>query len=159
MASNDLWELCSQFKSFVCSTINSLSPQFRESLKGDYVFFISNEPKFIVMVEKEGSWSLFIKNINRQSELEFEIDSDFPHTFTAQNIATIIETNSRATVKTDSLTLQRLLLGTMKAKVAFLTGKVQIFGDFPAFLKLVSQLKKSGVGPIKNKPGAQTIST
>jgi hypothetical protein len=38
-------------------------------------------------------------------------------------------------------------MGTLKAHIAFVTGKVTITGDLSAFLKMVSLLKRSGVKP------------
>lgn len=122
----------------------------RTMLKGDYLFIIDNNPLFILLVDDHDVWSVFLKSKNENSDLQtqdfdIEMDSQCPFTFNKDQINEIIENSARCQIRTDGKTLKRLLLGNLKARVAFITQRVKISGDFPAFLKIISYLKTKGV--------------
>lgn len=151
-----LWKIAHSFRSLVCSVLRNLAPLERSSLKGDYLFMIDENPRFIVMVDEMGSWSVCLQNSIMQNQfLDFAVDAGCPWTVTKNQIVQVIEGSSRTTILTDSTTLYKLLVGTLKAHIAFVTGKVTIAGDLSAFLKMVSLLKRSGVKP-KNDQRFQT---
>ncbi len=154
-----LLNLCLQFKTRVCDEMLAM-PQFaRDSIKGDYLFIIDGLPLFILLVDEQGAWSVFLnkkpteKNFQPAfdtlliDQFDVEIDAKCPFAIHTNQINDIIENSARCQIKTDGNTLKRLLLGTIKAKVAFITQRVKITGDFPAFLKIISYLKTKGLKP------------
>jgi hypothetical protein len=99
--------------------------QERDHLRGDYLFVIDNEPRFILTIDSAGVFSCEIRP--QYEELQPE------------NLSV------RTSVFTSSAVLERLLRGSLKARIAFVTGKVQMNGDLPALLKVISFLKKNGI--------------
>ncbi|MGY3804365.1 SCP2 sterol-binding domain-containing protein [Pigmentibacter ruber] len=144
-SSPKLWEIANTFRDLVCCELRNLEPYERTSLKGDYLFKIDSLPRFIVMVDEEASWSVSIEKNRSSSEYKFTSDLACPWLITDENLLNVIEGSSRTTILTDSVTLYKILTGTLKAHKAFITGKVTIAGDLAAFLKMVSLLKKGGV--------------
>lgn len=153
-----LWEIANNFRSKVCSELRALTPDERLALRGDYLFIIDSKPCFIVMVDSQGAWSVTLSY--RQSlvhplyprmgeaQITFAVESGCPLPVTLESVQNCIDYSARTTITTDSQTLEKLLLGKLKAKVAFLTSKVVLAGDLAAFLKMVSILKSHGVGPV-----------
>ncbi|MES2614230.1 MAG: SCP2 sterol-binding domain-containing protein [Bdellovibrionota bacterium] len=141
----ELWEIANGFRFWVCSELRLLSKQERTTLRGDYLFIVDENPRFIVMVDEQGAWSV---SLLHTPDLAFEVDADCPFHITVEEIRNCILHTARTTITTDSSTLQKLLLGKLKAKVAFLTSKVELNGDLAAFLKMVTLLKRSGVKPL-----------
>jgi len=127
----------------------------RAMLKGDYLFVIDNHPLFILLVDDHNVWSVFLKSKKEHSEtktsnFDIEVESECPLQFSQNQINEIIENSARCQIHTDGNTLKRLLLGNLKARVAFITQRVKISGDFPAFLKIISYLKTKGIKANKN---------
>lgn len=146
----NLWQEClsvaNRFRLWVCSELRSLDSNELLSLAGDYLFVIDNQPRFIVMVDRRGAWSISLSENSHTFPLNYEIDSNCLFDISQIQIQNIIDGSSRARILTDSNTLQKLLARTLKAHIAFITGKVSISGDLPAFLKMVSLLKKKNHG-------------
>jgi len=150
-----LFNLCLQFKTRICQDIGEMSNIARSALKGDYLFIIDGHPLFIMLVDDCGAWSILLKpkRSNHASDtfdsnaFDIEFDEECPFVLKKQQVIDIIESSSRCQIKTDSKTLQRILIGTLKARVAFITQRVKITGDFPAFLKIISYLKTKGRQP------------
>lgn len=157
-----LFNLCLQFKTRVCTEMRTMPQISRDTLKGDYLFIIDNLPIFILLVDDNGAWSVLLKPKQKSSNIDdkndfnsldlydVEIDSECPFPISHTQVFNIIETSSRCQIKTDGNTLKRLLLGTIRARVAFITQRVKISGDFPAFLKIISYLKTKGLKPNAN---------
>jgi hypothetical protein len=127
--------------------LRNLKTDDRRSLQGDYLFIIDSKPRFIVLVDESGAWSV---SLNQGETLTFEVETGCPIPLNLQTIENSLHFTARTKITTDSITLQKLLHGKMKAKIAFLSGKVSFSGDLPAFLKMVSLLKRNGVKP---RPG------
>lgn len=153
-----LFNLCLQFKTRVCSELHQMPQMSRASLKGDYLFVIDGLPLFIMLVDDYGAWSVLLKPKNLGSDFihnkeislesfDIEVDSECPFPIEMSQVSRILENSARCQIKTDGNTLKRLLLGTLRAKVAFITQRVKISGDFPAFLKIISYLKTKGLKP------------
>lgn len=140
----NLWEIANSFRFWVCSELRNLHPQERIPLRGDYLFIIDSTPRFIVMVDGVGAWSVAILN---EHPLAWEVEPGCPLLVSSESVQNCIVCSARTIITTDSVTLQKLLLGTLKAKIAFLTSKVLLAGDLAAFLKMVSILKRNGVRP------------
>jgi hypothetical protein len=140
---NDLWKTADLFRNWVCRELHQLPQAQRLSLRGDYLFVIDHEPRFIVLVDEQGAWSVVLHGEN-----QFSVDALCPIEVTQDLIEGCIAHASRTCVTTDSQTLKLILFGKMKAKLAFLKGKVKLSGDLAAFLKMVSLLKQSGVRPL-----------
>ena len=149
----NLWKIADSFRELVCNELRKLPSHDRLFLRGDYLFKIDNEPRFIVMVDENGSWSICLFE-KTDGSFHYEIDYDCPWAVSNNQIVNVIDGSSRSTIHTDSNTLYKLLIGSLKAHIAFVTGKVTITGDLAAFLKMVSLLKQSGVKP-KNENGTQ----
>jgi len=140
-----MWQIANHFRQWVCRELRNLNKDELHALKGDYLFVIDNQPRFIVMVDKIGAWSIsFFEN----SVVQYEIDDGCQMKVTLEQIQNVLDGQARTRVLTDSKTLQKLLLGSLKAHIAFVTGRVSILGDLTSFLKMVSLLKKQGVKPI-----------
>lgn len=142
-AEDDLWAIADAFRSWVTDEIGKLAAHEREHLRGDYLFVVDDEPRFVVVVEKPGAWS---GKIERGTTFRAQIDG--PVSYTDESLRALIEGAARSTVVTDAVTLKRLLLGTLRASVSFVSGRVKIQGDLAAFMRLVSSLKRQGVRPI-----------
>ncbi|BBH52985.1 hypothetical protein [Fluviispira sanaruensis] len=140
-----LWRIADGFRFWVCSELRNLEFSERISLRGDYLFVVDDKPRFIVMIDEIGSWSVALNNDDKQ--ILFTVDENCPWPVDLSQINNVIMGSSRSTIFTDSFTLHKLLIGTLKARIAFVTGKVTITGDLAAFLKMVSILKRNGVKP------------
>ena len=145
-----LWAIANSFRNLVCQELRKLNFYDRRILKGDYLFKIDGEPRFIVMVDDTDCWSV---SVSKKSDTSFcfSLDPDCHWNISHAQLLNVIEGSSRATILTDSKTLYKLLTGTLKAHVAFVAEKVMINGDLAAFLKMVSLLKQSGVRPKHGK--------
>lgn len=119
-------------------------------MRGDYLFTVDREPRFIVMVDEKGAWSAALYRCENET-FNYEVDDGCPWVTNITQVMNVINGSSRSTILTDSNTLYKLLLGTLKARIAFVTGKVTITGDLSAFLKMVSLLKRNGVRPANEK--------
>jgi hypothetical protein len=122
-----MWQIANRFRQWVCSELRDLNPK--------ELLLLS----FVVMVDQIGAWSL---SLSENSYLEYEVDSDCLFPVNSDQVHDIINGSSRSKILTDSITLEKLLSGSLKAHVAFITGRVTISGDLLAFLKMVSHLKK-----------------
>jgi len=129
-SSRDINTLTSTFKNWVTDELNAVDPVQRQDLKGIYLFLIDKEPRFVVYLHEYQASSLQI-----------------PTDITLEKLKNVLSEDYRVRIRTDSKTLERLLLGTLRAKLAFLTGRVKIDGDLLAFIRLISLLKKRGVKP------------
>lgn len=142
-----LWHTADQFRTQVCEKLANLNENERASLRGDYLFVIDEQPRFVLVVEAGRAWSTSLKS-SEAFELQSRHASEI---LTEHDVRVLVSGGARASVQTDSLTLHRVLTGALKARVAFVTGKVSVRGDLPAFLKMVSLLKLQGVRPL-SKP-------
>ena len=149
---DELWKIAEEFRLLVCSRMGSFTREEQRSLSGDYLFIIDGEPHFILMVGEFGCWSVVL-SCAKGKLLSFEVDPHCPLTVTQDEVENCLSCSARTKITTDSDTLKKLLLGRLKAKVAFLSGKVLFDGDLAAFLKMVSLLKKNGIQPLSNKMG------
>lgn len=142
VAPPSLLSIANGFRSWVCREISAASPAERENLRGDYLFVIDGEPRFVVFVGADwnGSAEFGPDGLLR-------CDDSVPLRLDGEAIANLIATSHRVRISTTTAILQRLLLGTMRARIAYLSGQVQIDGDLPVFLRLVALLKARGVGP------------
>ncbi|KAB8033715.1 SCP2 sterol-binding domain-containing protein [Fluviispira multicolorata] len=140
-----LRKIADGFRYWVCSELRNLEFSERIFLRGDYLFAIDGKPRFVVMIDELGAWSVALSG--EDNALKFVVDEKCPWKVDFLQIKNVIEGSSRATILTDSSTLHKLLIGTLKARIAFVTGKVTITGDLAAFLKMVSILKRNGVKP------------
>lgn len=145
-----LWKIADSFRMLVCMELRNLASHERLLLRGDYLFKIDGDPRFIVMVDENGAWSVCLSK-ERDGSLIYEIDSGCLWPVSKNQVINVIEGSARSTILTDSKTLYKLLIGALKAHIAFVTGKVTITGDLSAFLKMVSLLKQSGVKPKNEK--------
>ena len=175
-----LEHLAERFRTRVTSEIARLDDAAREPLRGDYLFIIDGAPRFIVVILKSGvrsapfethalpsdgpaqgrplaSEPFFVAHLESASAGEMlRPVHDVPReTLTYGELAA----SARARVETDKATFARLLAGTMKAKTAFLAGKVRIDGDLPGFLRLIGMLKSRGVRAPGEAPVALTPCT
>jgi hypothetical protein len=122
LLSDSLSKLCEHFRHSVMDAVALQPPHSLMHFQGLYLFYVNQFPSFYLEILPEGS------------------NSGTTERFNGESLA-------RVTIHTDEKTLERLLNGTMKAKLAFLSGKVKLSGDVPSFLKLVSFLKSQGVRP------------
>ncbi len=150
-----LWEIAFHFRDLVCSELRLLPPTQRLEFRGDYVFVIDNKPSFIVMVEEKGAWSV---SLSTQNGFNFVVEEGCSIPVTVRSLEDCIAYFARSTITTDSVTLQKLLRGRLKAKIAFLTSKVTVSGDLAAFMKMVSLLKKKGVQPLVDQSSGHELS-
>jgi hypothetical protein len=132
------------FRSWVCREISAANPVDRENLRGDYLFVIDGEPRFVVFVGADWNGSA---QFGPDGLLSY--DDSVPIRLDAGAIDNLIATSHRVRISTTTAILQRLLMGTMRARIAYLSGQVQIDGDLPVFLRLVALLKARGVGPTR----------
>jgi hypothetical protein len=143
----DTWKVANHFRNWVCTELRNLKEHDLLFLQGDYLFVIDSKPRFIVLVNAQGAWSVRLSETNTSS---FELEENCPLSLSEQDIQNCILSSARTTITTDAVTLQKLLHGRIKAKIAFLTGKVVLSGDLNAFLKMVTLLKKNGVRPLES---------
>ena len=136
--------IANHFRSWVCREISAASPLDRETLRGDYLFVIDGEPRFVVFVGADWTGSAQFGTDGLLS-----CDESVPIRLDAGAIENLIANSHRVRISTTTAILQRLLLGTMRARIAYLSGQVQIDGDLPVFLRLVALLKARGVGPTR----------
>ncbi len=136
--------IANHFRSWVCREISAAGPVERENLRGDYLFVIDGQPRFVVFVGADWNGSA---QFGPDGLLSY--DDSVPLRLDAGAIENLIATSHRVRISTTTAILQRLLLGTMRARIAYLSGQVQIDGDLPVFLRLVSLLKARGVGPTR----------
>ncbi len=134
--------IANHFRSWVCREISAASPLDREHLRGDYLFVIDGQPRFVVFVGADWNGSA---QFGADGLLNY--DDSVPIRLDGSAIENLIATSHRVRISTTTAILQRLLLGTMRARIAYLSGQVQIDGDLPVFLRLVALLKARGVGP------------
>ena len=145
-AGHAVWQIAHEFRTWVCRELNTLGARDRAPLRGDYLFYIGGIPRFLVVVEDAGCYSAAIELGTQGPALRFE--ENCPVVFEPQMLLALLSGGARTQISTDEWTLKKLLLGTLKARSAFLAGKVQIEGDLPGFMRLVSLLKGRGVRPL-----------
>jgi putative sterol carrier protein len=146
------------FRRNVTKVLSQAPTHVRQGLRGHYLFTIDGSPSFVVELSAQkalsGEFGFETQCAEaRSAQLETcdgETLIDAPRVRVSE-----LESLARVNVITDSTTLERLLLGTLRAKKAFLIGKVKIEGDLPGFLQLIQFLKGQGVNPPGvNPPGA-----
>lgn len=142
---NELWEIAEAFRLWVTRELNAIENTERESLRGDYLFVVDAKPRFVVVVELDGAWSGKISVCDGVPEIQIE----GPIQYNAATLSALLGGAARSTITTDSVTLNRLLKGTLRATVSFVSGRVKIAGDLAAFMRLVANLKRQGVGPVR----------
>lgn len=141
-----IWHIADEFRIWVCREMNALSLQHRAPLRGDYLFRIGGSPRFLVAVADGGCSSASIVHDGKKYSLSFEASD--PLALDPEAVAVLLSGGARTVISTDESTLERLLFGKLKARSAFLAGKVQIEGDLPGFMRLVSLLKGRGIRPL-----------
>lgn len=145
-----LMKVAEEFRSWVVRDLISLSRDDRNGYRGDYLFVIDGKPSFLVVVSPESVSSGRLELWDGAGSLQLDLGT--PLELTEAELRTLLsdEGTVRVRVSTDSNTLRRLLVGTLKARVAYLNGLVKISGDLPCFMRLVGLLKGKGVGPMEN---------
>ncbi len=148
-SSSRVWEIAEEFKTWVWHELEKLKPVEREPFLGYFCFIVDDNPRFVLFVQKENvSCHSFCPNQNEIPSSNVVTNfSQLPSELTLLQKAQL---GTRATISTSSLVLEKLLQGKMRAKIAFLTGRVVVEGDLPSFLKMVGLLKSKGVS-IKKK--------
>ncbi|MEN9826842.1 MAG: hypothetical protein RI953_2587 [Pseudomonadota bacterium] len=146
----ELMRIADDFRTWVIGDLQSLPAAERDSFRGDYLFVIDGSPLFLVVVASDAVSSARWKSAGGSVGIQ-DIQSDVgaPCSLSAEAISSILDGQCRVSVHTDSNTLRRLLQGTLRAKVAYLSGLVKINGDLPCFMRLVGVLKRRGVGPVQ----------
>lgn len=147
-ASEDLLRIADEFRLWVTTDLQALPGAERLGFRGDYLFVIDGEPLFLVVVTPENASSLRCVQGGDWGSLPLKADMGAPVELGADALESILAGQVRVQVETDGQTLRRLLQGTMKAKAAYLTGRVRISGDLPCFMRLVAVLKGRGVRPV-----------
>ena len=150
---NEIFATANHFRKWVCSEISHLNVDERSPLRGDYVFVIDGMARFIVFIDANWSGSTLVLD---SGVLLF--DESVPFVLSKSEFESLAATGFRVKISTDSETLKRLLHGTIRARVAYLTGLVSIEGDLPVFLRLVGHLKARGIRPILKPDLAQAKS-
>lgn len=147
-ANVDLWPIAEEFRRWVSRELDTLAPETRAPLRGDYLFVISGVPRFVVVVTEKASWSgrLEINSSEAAPHVVFDVPGSVH--FSKDDVVALVAGGARTTIHTDCQTLKKLLLGAIKARVAFLSGKVRIEGDLPGFIRLTTLLKGRGVRPL-----------
>lgn len=138
-------ELAERFRLAVTRELATLDPAVRATLRGDYLFHIDGEPRFMVAIEAHAAASGAFRPLENGALAALLAGPEPSDVGTEILRVSEVEPHARATVHTDTVTLGRLLAGTMKAKAAFLAGKVRIEGDLPCFLRLIGLLKARGI--------------
>lgn len=147
-----LWQIADEFRNWVTREMDAAESRDRFPLRGDYLFVVNGSPHFLVLVEERGCTSGRIHFESQRPKLALDEPLDRP--MSEDHLQALLNGGARATIATDDTTLKRLLLGSLKARNAFLTGKVKIEGDLPGFMRLVSLLKTRGVRPLGRFPEA-----
>ena len=150
---DELIQTANHFRKWVCEELCALCTEERKPLRGDYVFVIDGAVRFIVFVEDTWCGSLVVKKNG-----EFLVDETVPVRLSATEFEILVTSAYRVKVSTDSSTLKKLLHGTIKARLAYLNGLVNIEGDLPVFLGLVGKLKARGVRPVVSANGTTVAS-
>jgi hypothetical protein len=141
-----LWRVADEFRSWVVRDLQAVSTSERAGFRGDYLFLIDGRPCFLVVVSPEHVSCGRIQPSGEGQSVSFDLGQALE--VSCASLAHLLEPGGvRVCVSTDSVTLKRLLGGTLRAKVAYLNGWVKIAGDLPCFLRLVALLKGRGVGP------------
>ena len=157
-------ELADRFRFQVTRELSRLEASERDPLRGDYLFVIDGEPRFVVVLRggmvRSGAFVLAGEQQQPHSPLHASLEcadaQGLDSRVKGESVQLAdVDVSARARVFTDATTLSRLLSGTMKAKAAFLAGKVRIEGDLPGFLRLIGYLKARGV----RAPGDKTLPT
>ena len=147
---HELMRIADDFRSWVIGDLLSLPSDERDSFRGDYLFVIDGSPLFLVVVASNAvSSARWESNPGKLQTQDIQSDIGTPCSLSAEAVSSILEGQCRVSVHTDSNTLRRLLRGTLRAKVAYLSGLVKITGDLPCFMRLVGVLKRRGVGPVQ----------
>lgn len=146
----ELREIAEKFRTWVTDELTQLSQEERENLRGDYLFRVDGEPRFVVVVEPFGAWSGSLDVVSGRAQVS--LNAGCPIQYNETTLAALLDGAARSTVLTDSVTLERLLQGTLRASVSFVSGRVKILGDLAAFMRLVSCLKRKGVRPLGETP-------
>lgn len=143
VSTDELWKIADEFRAWVTGDLQALPELERAAFRGDYLFVIDGQPLFLVVVTptavSSGRWELPAQAL--------VTDMGAPIALAEDALQSILEGQVRVRVQTDRLTLRRLLQGTLRAKVAYLSGLVKISGDLPCFMRLVAVLKGRGVAP------------
>ncbi|MFZ9520560.1 MAG: hypothetical protein ACO3A4_08800 [Silvanigrellaceae bacterium] len=154
---HELLRIADEFRAWVTGDLQSLPADELDSFRGDYLFVIDGAPLFLVIVASNAvssaSWK--ISSIKPGAE-PLQCDMGAPALLSGEAIASILDGQCRVSVHTDSSTLRRLLQGTLRAKVAYLSGMVKINGDLPCFMRLVGMLKRRGVRPVQQSETSGT---
>ena len=149
--SESLWRIADEFRAWVIRDLRALAQTDRLGFRGDYLFIIDGSPLFLVVVTPE---SVSAARWHSESLVEdgqvLLSDMGDPMQLDSTALKAVANGQVRVSVQTDSLTLRRLLQGTLRAKVAYLSGKVKINGDLPCFMRLVAVLKGRGIAPPSN---------
>lgn len=146
----ELWQVADEFRAWVIADLQALPLADRESFRGDYLFIIDGQPAFLVMVNAQTVASARLSAQSLAVLTELSSDMGTLCVLNQDDVRSVLDGQVRVRVSTDSHTLRRLLRGRLKAKVAYLNGLVKIQGDLPCFMRLVSVLKRRGVGPVVN---------
>lgn len=146
----DLMKVAEDFRAWVVRDLISLTCDERQGFRGDYLFVIDGKPSFLVVVTPDSVSSGRLEDWQGSGNLQ--LDLGHPFELREAELNNLLNTSGavRVRVETDSNTLRRLLLGSLKARVAYLNGLVKISGDLPCFMRLVGLLKGKGVGPVVN---------
>jgi hypothetical protein len=145
---SELMKVAEDFRAWVVRDLISLTSDERQGFRGDYLFLIDGKPSFLVVVTPDSVSSGRLESWRGAGNLQ--LDLGHPIELTEAELCNLMSNNGavRVCVETDSNTLRRLLLGSLKARVAYLNGLVKISGDLPCFMRLVGLLKGKGVGPV-----------
>lgn len=141
-----LMQVADEFRAWVVRDLETLGADERQSFRGDYLFVIDAKPSFLVVVTPEFVSSGRLEAWSGLGGLVCDLGA--PLDLSEPDLLALLEVGARVRVDTDANTLQRLLAGTLKARVAYLNGFVKIKGDLPCFMRLVGLLKGRGVGPL-----------
>lgn len=137
----DLKMIADHFRAWVCGEIARMPIEVRTDFRGDFLFVIDGRPRFVVFIDRNRPSSAYVTDAG--TLLDEGLGQ--PEVTPSQREALLSGAAARAVVSTDPETLKRLLLGTMKARAAYLSGAVSVQGDLPCFLRLVTHLKRRGV--------------
>ncbi len=133
-----------RFRQWVCAELAAAAQQDREGLRGDYLFVIDGVPRFVVLVDHK--WSGSVDLDGDSGTVVFDEWSQ--GRVSPADVERVVLGAHRVRVTTSSKILQRLLVGSIRARHAYLAGHVAIDGDLPCFLRLVALLKARGVAPL-----------
>lgn len=141
--------MAEEFRAWVVRDLASLQREDRLGFRGDYLFVIDGKPSFLVVVSPDSVSSGRLELWDGTGHLSLDLGA--PLELSEAELKSLLSDGAvRVRVATDSNTLRRLLVGSLKARVAYLNGLVKISGDLPCFMRLVGLLKGKGVGPLAN---------